>query len=70
MIKAHGIKGIMLALATLFVIIVILILAFQFIILILPLIVIFIILSYLFKIFNKLKTEKPKDYIDVRFKVK
>lgn len=60
----------MLALGTLLVIIVILILLFQFLILILPLIAIFIVLGYLFKIFQKLRSEKPKDYVDVRFKVK
>ena len=68
MIVIRGIKAWIIGLLILAGIIFILVLLFQLLIFLLPLIIIIIIVSYLFRMLNKVKKEKPKDYIDIKFK--
>lgn len=70
MIEARGIKAVIISLGTIFIIIVLLLLVFNFLVLLLPLIIVIFLMSYSFKVLNKLKKEKPEDYLDVHFKVK
>ncbi|MBU1632575.1 MAG: hypothetical protein ABH824_06055 [Nanoarchaeota archaeon] len=66
----RGIKAWMIALVIFLAIIIFLIIIFQIFIILLPIIIILIILSYFFKMLNKIKKEKHKDFIDVKFKIK
>ena len=70
MIVIRGIKAWIIGLLILAGIIFILVLLFQLLIFLLPLIIIIIIVSYLFRILNKVKKEKPKDYVNIKYKVK
>ena len=55
---------------TMYIGIFILILLFNLLLFLLPLIALLIIVSYLFRMLNKLKKEEPNNYIDVKYKVK
>jgi hypothetical protein len=70
MFVIRGVKGWIVGLAVLAAVILILFLVLQLFILILPLIIIIAIVSYLFRMLNKVKKEQPKDYINVKYKVK
>jgi len=68
--KARGIKAWLIILSVLLVIILFLIFLFNILLFLLPLILILLAVSYLFRILNKLKKGKNKDFIDIDFKVK
>ena len=67
---ARGLKAWLIALVVIIVVIIVLIIIFNILILLLPIILILLVISYLFKVLNKFKKGKPKDYIDVKYKVK
>ena len=78
-IQARGIKAWIAILIAIIIAIVILVFIFNLIILLLPVILILLVLSYFFRILNKVKkggtkrsrkSEKPKMFIDVKHKVK
>ena len=69
-IRAGGIKAWLVILSILLVIILFLIFLFNLILFLLPLIIILILVSYLFRMLNKLKKGKEKDFIDIDFKIK
>ena len=50
--------------------IVILALIFQIVLFLIPVALVLLILSYFFRMLNKVKKGKPKDYIDIEFKEK
>jgi hypothetical protein len=64
----RGIKAWIAVLGVLIVAIVVLVILFNLLILLLPIIILILILSYFFRMLNKVKKEPSKDYIDVRFK--
>ena len=70
MFVIRGVKGWIIALGILAAAILILFLVLQLFIFILPLIIIIAIVSYLFRILNKVKKEEPKGYINVKYKEK
>ena len=67
---ARGLKAWIIGLVILALIIVVLVLVFQLLIFLLPIILIIILLSYFFRILNKLKKEKPKNTIDVKYRIR
>ena len=69
-IAARGVKGLLILLAGIFVAIVILLIAFNLLIFLLPLIIVLVLLSYLFRILNKVKKGKSNDYINIDFRVR
>jgi 4-amino-4-deoxy-L-arabinose transferase-like glycosyltransferase len=70
MYTATGIKAVIVGLGILALVIIVLVATFHVIIFLLPLILVLILLSYFFKMLNKIKKGKKKDYVDVKFKVK
>jgi hypothetical protein len=69
-IKVRGLKVWLIVLGVLAFGIFILILLFNLLLFLLPLIALLIIVSYLFKMLNKVKKGKNKDYIDIEFREK
>jgi hypothetical protein len=70
MFVVKGIKGWIVTLVALAVIITAIVLIFQLLLFLIPLILIIVIVSYLFRMLNKLKKGEPNNYIDVKYKVK
>jgi len=68
MFVLRGVKAWIIGLIVLAIIIVILFFILQLFIFLLPLIIIIAIVSYLFRMLNKVKKEQPKDYIDIKYK--
>jgi len=66
----RGLKAWIIALFAILVVAVILVLVFHLLLFLLPIAIIILVLSYLFKMLNKVKKEKPKDVINVKYKVK
>ena len=69
-IAVRGIKAWIIGLLVLAVIIFFLVLLFNLLILLLPVLIILILLSYLFRVLNKLKKEQPKSYVNIKYKIK
>ena len=69
-VQIKGIKAWIAILIAVIIAIVILVFVFNLIILLLPVIIILIVLSYFFRMLNKVKKGKTKEYIDVKAKVK
>lgn len=69
-VQMKGIKAWITILVFLVIAIAVLALIFQLVLFLIPVIVVILIVSYLFRILNKVKKEKPKDYIDIEFKEK
>jgi hypothetical protein len=69
-IKVNGVKAWIGILIVLAIIMAIIILLFKLVMFLLPVILIVIVVSYLFRMLNKVKKGKPKDYIDINFKIK
>jgi len=68
MFVARGVKAWIIGLLILAGVIFVLVLLFQLLIFLLPLILIIIVVSYLFRMLNKVKKEQPKDYINIKYK--
>ena len=66
----RGIKAWIAVLGVLIVAIVVLVILFNLLILLLPIIILILILSYFFRMLNKVKKEEPQDYINIKYKVK
>ena len=69
-VKASGMRALLFLLVFLAIVVALGILIFRVVLFLLPLILIIIAVSYLFKILNKLKKDKKKDYVDIGFRVK
>ena len=69
-ILARGIKAWIIALLILAGMIVVFLLIFQLFILLLPIVILLLLLGYFFRMLNKLKKVRKKDFIDVKHKVK
>ncbi len=69
MYTANGIKAWLIVLGVLLLIIVILVAIFHAFVFLLPLIIIFVVISYLFRILNKLK-KRESHFIDIKHKIK
>ena len=69
-LRANGIKAWIFLLIVLVGVILLLLLIFNIFLFLLPLIIIIVIVSYLLRMLNKVKKDKPKDYIDIDFKIK
>ncbi len=69
-ITLKGIRNWIIGLGVIILVIILLVLIFNLMIIILPIIVVMALLGYVFKRFNKLKKETPKEYINVKFKEK
>ena len=70
MFVVRGVKAWIVTLIVLAVIVTAIVLVFQLLLFLLPLILIIIIVSYLFRMLNKVKKEEPQDYINIKYKVK
>ena len=70
MFIVRGVKASIVTLIVLAVIVTAIVLVFQLLLFLLPLILIIIIVSYLFRMLNKVKKEEPQDYINIKYKVK
>ena len=70
MIIVRGVKAWIIGLLILAGIIAIIVLILQLFIFLLPLIIIIAIVSYLFRMLNKVKKEEPQDYINIKYKIK
>tara|TARA_Y100000294_G_C8236856_1_gene209094 strand:- start:226 stop:441 length:216 start_codon:yes stop_codon:yes gene_type:complete len=68
--QARGLKAWIAILIAVIIAIVILVLIFNLMILLLPIVIILLILSYFFRMLNKVKKAPKKDYIDIKHKVK
>jgi hypothetical protein len=69
-IKINGIKAWITILVFIVITIAVLALIFHIVLFLIPVIIVIFILSYLFRMLNKVKKGKPKDYIDIEFKEK
>ncbi len=69
-LRVRGIKAWIYILIALIIIIVVAIAAFHIILFLLPLIILIFLVSYFFKMLNKVKKGDSKGYIDINFKVK
>jgi hypothetical protein len=69
-IKIRGIKAWITILLFVIIAVAVLALVFQILIFLIPLIIVLVILSYFFRMLNKVKKDQPKDYIEVEFKDK
>ncbi len=67
---ARGLKAWIIVLFILLGIIFILILLFHLLVFLLPVIIVLAIIGYFFRMLNKVKKDKKKDFVDVKFKVK
>jgi hypothetical protein len=68
--RIRGIRAWIMILVFLVITIVILALIFQIVLFLIPVALVLLILSYFFRMLNKVKKGKPKDYIDIEFKEK
>ena len=68
--RIRGIRAWIAILVFLVITIVVLALIFQIVLFLIPVILVLLILSYFFRMLNKVKKDKPKDYIDIEFKEK
>ena len=66
--RIRGIKAWISILVFLVIAITIVALIFQLVLFLIPVAIVLLILSYFFRMLNKVKKEPSKDYIDVRFK--
>tara|TARA_Y100000310_G_scaffold345531_1_gene466118 strand:- start:40047 stop:40265 length:219 start_codon:yes stop_codon:yes gene_type:complete len=66
----RGWKAIILILGILFLAMLFLIFLFKLLWFLLPLLIVLFLISYLFKMLNKLKKDKPTDIIDIPFRIK
>ena len=69
-VKINGIKAWMFALIAVAIVLGILLLIFNLILFLLPIIIILFLVSYFFRILNKLKKGKKSDHIDINFRIK
>ena len=69
-IRTRGIKAWIVILGILFLTILFLIFIFNVILFLLPLVLVLLIVSYLFRMLNKVKKEDKKGFIDVKYRVK
>ncbi len=69
-IRTRGIKSLIGSLIALALIIIFLVLVFNVLLFLIPLIIILGIIGYFLKVLKKLKKGKPKDYIDIKYKIK
>ncbi len=67
---ARGIKSLIISLVVIALIILFLFFLFNLILFLIPLVLVLIILGYFFKVINKFKKEKPKDFVDIKYKIK
>ena len=70
MIRLRGIKAWIMILVFLVITITVLALIFHIILFLIPVILVLLVLSYFFRMLNKVKKDQPKDYIDIEFKEK
>ncbi len=63
-----GIKAWVIGLMILFFVIVVLLVILNLFLFLLPLFLVLVLLGYFFRMLNKVKKEKPKDYVDVKYK--
>jgi hypothetical protein len=68
--RIRGIKAWISILVFLVIAITIVALIFQIVLFLIPVAIVLLILSYFFRMLNKVKKGQPKDYIDIEFKEK
>ena len=68
--RIRGIKAWISILVFLVIAITIIALIFQVVLFLIPVAIVLLILSYFFRMLNKVKKGQPKDYIDIEFKEK
>jgi hypothetical protein len=68
--RIRGIKAWISILVFLVIAITIVALIFQLVLFLIPVAIVLLILSYFFRMLNKVKKGQPKDYIDIEFKEK
>ena len=69
-LQIRRVKAWIMILVFLIITVAVLALAFNILLFLIPIVIVIIIASYLFRMLNKVKKEKPKDYIDIKFKEK
>ena len=69
-IRANGLKAWLFILGVAVILIAILVVAFNVLLFLLPIILIIIIMSYLFRILNKVKKGGTQDFVEAKFRIK